>query len=171
MYRQDMWVSRTTSAQQQSSSPQMKAESEAVRMFSQDRCHTVRKVWVLCGYSVPGKGWKHRPYPTSIAFNSDQGSTFRGKSGKRKKQGERKRSGGSLNLSCPNFPFVCVSKCGSVPKLPTTNSTQMDRTVLLIRYLQFTLLQFHQTRCLTNLNRGQHVFAWVAIPHLAIYRP
>ena len=74
-------------------------------------------------------------------------------------QEKRKRSGGSLNLSCPNFPFVCVSKWGSVPKLPTTNSTQMDRTFLLIRYLQSALLQFHQTRYLTYLNRGQHVFA------------
>ena len=29
----------------------MKAESEAVRMFSLDRCHAVRQVSVYCGYS------------------------------------------------------------------------------------------------------------------------
>ena len=137
----------------------MKAESEAVRMFSLDRCHAVRQVSVYCGYSQNTILSLERYGSTGPTFQLRLIRIMVQLFGGNLEQEKRKRCSGNLNLSCPNFPFVCVSKWGSVPKLPTTNSTQMDRTVLLS-----ALLQFHQTRYLTNLNRGQHVSAWVAIP-------
>ena len=115
----------------------MKAESEAVRMFSLDRCHAVRQVSVYCGYSQNTILSLERDGSTGPTFQLRLFRIMVQLFGGNLEQEKRKRSGGSLNLSCPNFPFVCVSKWGSVPKLPTTNSTQMDRTVLLIRYSQF----------------------------------